>query len=165
MLAVACAGGSDPVASPHEATLTQSDAWASLGADAQATVSQAALPFLLFPREYAATTVAMSGEHFVALAYRDAELTLSLHGTDVSHPVVREDEAAQAPPPAHSVRGEPGRMLVNEAIRSVAWREAGVEWALEVECAAPMDDPRCTEEAFILSLVERLERAPRGGAR
>lgn len=167
----ACAGGGEPGASPREGALraeeatadpSRSAAWEGLSAEARANVEQAALPFLLFPEEYAAATVAMSGEHFAALSARGEGITLSLHGTDVSHRVLSDEELAQALPPSHSVRGVPARILVNEAIRSAAWAELGLEWALEVECADPEGDTRCTEDEFILDLAERMVVAPRG---
>ncbi|AKF05980.1 hypothetical protein [Sandaracinus amylolyticus] len=136
---------------------------ALLSPESRAALDQAPFPMLLLPAEYARGTIVTSGESWVALSYRDDALTISLHATNVAHPVVSDDEVVTAPPPDESVRGEPARVTVNELIRSVAWTEGDVAFALEVECARPEDDARCTERGFVLSLADRL--VPAGGAR
>lgn len=127
----------------------------------RAALEAAPVPMLLLPAEHAAGSLVTSGEHWAALSYRDDALTISIHATDVSHPVVADDELLQLPPPESSVRGEPARVTMNEQIQSVTWSEGGpsgsaVSYVLEVECARPFDDTRCTESDFVLELAERL---------
>jgi hypothetical protein len=42
------------------------------------------------------------------------------------------------------------------AIWTASWVEDGVAYALDVECAAAGDDPRCASEAYLLTLVDDL---------
>lgn len=39
---------------------------------------------------------------------------------------------------------------------TVSWRSFNVSYSLDVECAKPMTDTRCTEDEFALELAERL---------
>ncbi|UJR81330.1 hypothetical protein [Sandaracinus amylolyticus] len=135
----------------------------TLSPDSQAALEQAPFAMLLLPAEYTRGTIITSGERWAALSYRDDALTISLHATNLAHPVVSDDEVVTAPPPDESVRGEPARVTLNEQIRSVAWTDGEIAFALEVECASPEDDTRCTERDFVLSLADRL--VPAGGAR
>ena len=41
-------------------------------------------------------------------------------------------------------------------IVTVSWRSFNVSYSLDVECAQPMKDTRCTEDQFALDLAERL---------
>lgn len=41
-------------------------------------------------------------------------------------------------------------------IVTVSWRSFGVSYSLDVECAKPMDDPRCTQDEYALGLAEKL---------
>lgn len=149
-------GPTVPGPSPERPDVGLEDA---LSPEARAELARAPFPMLLLPREYAAATRITTGERWAALAWRDDALTISLHATDHARPVVSDDEVVTAPPPDDSVRGEPARVMLNEQIRSVAWIEDGVAYALEVECARPMDDARCTEPDFALALAERLVAA------
>jgi hypothetical protein len=127
-----------------------------LPAASRAALDAAPVAMLLLPDDRAEASLVTSGEHWAALSYRDAELTISIHATDVSHPVVQDDELLQLPPPGASVRGEPARVTMNEQIQSVTWNEGPVSYVLEVECARPFEDVRCTESGFVLELADRL---------
>lgn len=99
--------------------------------------------------------IVMGGPRFHAVSLRRDELTLSIHASDVVH-APPEEGAEEGPPPQYIVRGAEARMTVNEGIKSVAWREGGAFYALEVECFRPFEDPRCTEDAFVLAQAESL---------
>lgn len=177
-LAVGCGG--DPDAIPRAAPLEQaapaapapsptapapdaiSPAITQLPAVSRAALDSSPVPMLVPPASYAPRTIVTSGEQWAAFSYHDGELTISLHATGRSHPVIGDEELLEIPPADQSVRGEPARMTVNELIRSVAWEENGVAYALEVECARPEHDPRCTEPEFLFDLAETLVAAPRG---
>ena len=137
------------------------DAIALLAPEARAALAASPVPMLVLPADRARATTILTGEHWTALHFRDDALTISLHATDVSHPVVGDDEVAHLPPPPDTVRGRPARVLFNEQIRSVAWEEGPVSYALEVECAQPFEDTRCTEPDFVLELADALVAAPR----
>ena len=138
------------------------DAIALLAPEARAALAASPVPMLVLPADRARATTILTGERWAALHFRDDALTISLHATDVSHPVVGDDEVAHLPPPPDTVRGRPARVLFNEQIRSVAWEEGPVSYALEVECARPFEDTRCTEPDFVLELADALVAAPRG---
>lgn len=116
------------------------------------------IPVLLLPEEHNARSIVTSGRGFYAISARDGEITISLHATDIVHApgdgLHRDDRQ-------HTVRGRPARVLVNEGIRSVAWEEGAVSYALEVECFHPFEDPRCTEDTFVVELANGLVEVPR----
>lgn len=156
--------GPTPTVTPPAAA--PPDAIALLAPEARAALAASPVPMLVLPADRARATTVLTGERsagerWAALHFRDEALTISLHATDVSHPVVGDDEVAHLPPPPDTVRGRPARVLFNEQIRSVAWEEGPVSYALEVECARPFDDTRCTEPDFVLELADALVAAPR----
>lgn len=148
-----------PASGSPAVAATPPPAVALLGAESRAALADSPVPMLVLPERYAAGTTVMRGPEWAALSYRDDELTLSLHATRRAHPVIDDEELLEIPPADQSVRGEPARVTINEAIRSVGWIEDGVAYALEVECARPMDDVRCTESDFVLALAEQLVAA------
>lgn len=44
-------------------------------------------------------------------------------------------------------------------ILTVSWRAYGVAYTLDVECFAPLEDPRCTNDDYALSLAKSLKLA------
>ncbi|MCC7539060.1 MAG: hypothetical protein IT379_22740, partial [Deltaproteobacteria bacterium] len=159
-LSAACGTeSSPPVASSTTPLGDSAGAFSAMSSASRDVVANAPVRFLLLPRPWARDVIATSGPRWSALSVRDGELTLSLHGTDATHHVLDPHETRRAQP-RHTVRGVPARVTVNEGIRSVAWSERGVHWALEVECFHNATDTRCTEEAFILDVAARLEEPP-----
>lgn len=150
-----------PTAATPTAT-TPTAAIALLTPEARAALAAAPVPMLMLPDHRARASTFLVGDRWASFHYRDAELTISLHATDLSHPVVADDEIAHLPPPPDTVRGRPARVLLNEQIRSVAWEQGPVSYALDVECARPFDDTRCTEPEFVLELADALIAAPWG---
>lgn len=160
VLSTACAAPAPPDPSP--ASLTQSAQAEGRGSAlmtpaAQAVVRGASVRFLLLPAPYAQMAVATSGPRWSALSARAGELTVSLHGTDLTHDAQLGLAEVQRAEPTLHVRGAAARVLENEGIRSVAWNEDGVDWSLEVECYHSETDVRCTQDAFLLDLAARLE--------
>jgi hypothetical protein len=121
------------------------------GASRQAALSSP-VPVLLLPEGWRSTV--MSGRGFYAVSARDGELAVSIHASDVVH---HAGDGMQAPEPReHTVRGRPARVLVNDGIRSVTWDEGRTSYVVEVECYRALEDPRCTEAAFVVALAESL---------
>lgn len=127
-----------------------------LDAESRAALERAAFPVLLFPARWTSQVMSMDGQRWVAVAAHDDGLHVSLHGSDVAHPDLRDDEVADLPTPTTLVRGTPAWITLNEQIRSAAWHEGSVAWSLEVECDRPFEDSRCTEEDFVRALAETL---------
>jgi hypothetical protein len=50
-----------------------------------------------------------------------------------------------------------------KGIVSLSFKAFGAAYMIDVECAAPMDDLRCTEDKYILSLAENLAIVAGGG--
>lgn len=167
-LLVACGtDGAPPVTSAAGSLSRSQAAFAEMSAASRDVVSHARVPFLLLPRPWSSVAIATSGPRWSALSARDAAITISLHGTDATHHTLdpHETRRATARPqqgaaPRPTVRGVPALVTENEGIRSVAWTEGGVYWALEVECVNHERDTRCTDDAFILDVATRLEPAP-----
>ncbi len=54
------------------------------------------------------------------------------------------------------VRGLGATFTENEGIRVVTWSEQGVSYSVDVECADPAHDPRCTGTEYARSIAESL---------
>lgn len=165
-LLLAGCGSSEP--DPAEAHLVQGSAErpaarapgaAAAALDAESRAALARVPFrvLLLPARWAPRVMSVEGQRWVAQAAHEDGVHLSLHGTDVAHPDLRDDEVANLPTPTTLVRGVPAWITLNEQVRSAAWNEGAVAWSLEVECERPFEDARCTEEEFVRTLAEALE--------
>jgi len=129
---------------------------AALSPEARSEANRARLPVLMFADPaIVATATVMSDEHWVAVSARDADRTLSIHATDVSHP-----SAANEPAPERDARvlGLPATLAENEGIRSIAWEEGDLAYSLDVECARPLEDEACTGVAYVRGLAETLVR-------
>lgn len=142
---------------PHAASLTAPGTLAqSLSTGSRDAVARSQIAPLFFgtaPDARGATIT--SGPHFYAVSLPRDGHSLVLHGVDVVHAEAEampldSAQAASAAPRA-TVRGRPATMLVNEGIRSVAWEENGTHWSVEVECFRPFDDPRCTDDEYVLA--------------
>lgn len=48
-------------------------------------------------------------------------------------------------------------------ILTLSFERFGVSYAIDVECLRPMDDPKCTEDGYAISLYEGLRVARKGG--
>ncbi len=165
-LSCALAGCGTAGQDPAEATLlegraptasVQSDALEALDASSRAVVQRTPFPVLLLPARWAPQVMGQEGQRWIAQAAHQDGLHVSLHGSDVSHPDLRDEEVANLATPTTLVRGVPAWVTLNEQIRSVAWNEGRVAWSLEVECDRPFDDARCTEDRFVRTLAETLE--------
>ena len=146
---------------PEEPAPVLLDRVASLRPASRATLEQSRLPVLLpADEDLLATAVVTTGSHFVAWGADGDGVHVSLHGTDHQWAV------GEGPPepPVDSVRGHRAYVSVNEGIHVATWTEAGVMWALDVECDAVLEDDRCADDAYVRSLAESLERVG-GGAR
>jgi hypothetical protein len=123
--------------------------------DSRAALDATTVP-LLFPNDLAlaATAVVTSGPRWVAASIPQADLTVSIHATREAMPPPALN------PPRHSdrLRALPATITVNEGIRAATWEEGGVAYMVDVECARPAEDPRCTADVFVRALVEGLVR-------
>jgi hypothetical protein len=143
------------------------------GLDAESREALARVPFpvLLLPARWSPRVMSVEGQRWVAESAHQDGVHLALHGTDVAHPDLRDEEVANVPTPTTLVRGVPAWITLNEQVRSAAWNEGAVAWSLEVECERPFEDTRCTEDEFVRTLAEALEvvdpqaLAGAGGAR
>lgn len=142
---------------PDRATIDQ-PVLASLPAEARALVERSRVPVLV-PRAaglaaaaklvvrpaFTAVSINGQGEH--------AGVNVSVSATRVAHryqgtPEVRGPER---------VRGDkPAFITQNEGIWSATWRENGLSYVVEVECARPGEDARCRDDAFLRTVVEDL---------
>jgi hypothetical protein len=140
-----------------------------LDADSRAALARVPFRVLLLPARWSPRVMSMEGQRWVAQTAHADGIHLSLHGTDVEHPDLREGEVENLPAPSTLVRGSPAWVTLNEQIRAISFHDGAVAWSLEVECDRPLDDTRCTEPGFALALAEQLEavdpQASGGGAR
>jgi hypothetical protein len=153
LLCVACQSGVAPA--PAELGSSPLDA---LDPPSRVAIDSSPIPVLLLPGEWNARSIVTSGRGFYAISARDGEVTIALHATDIVHHA--GDGHADADRD-QVVRDRPARVLVNEGIRSVTWEEGAVSYVVEVECFHPFEDPRCTEDTFVLELANGLVEAAR----
>lgn len=128
----------------------------ALPASAQEVVSRSRLP-LLVPRDpqLLSTAVVTAGPRWIALSAAGEGFTVALHGTNQA-----PFEIAEETPPASpndTVRGAPAVVSENDGIRTATWDEAGMAWALDVECHDVEQDARCADDTYLRSLAEQLE--------
>jgi hypothetical protein len=97
-------------------------------------------------------TLIVEPAYYAVSAY-SPEVSIGLQGTNVLH---HPGDGRPAPQREQQVRGFPALVTQDEGIRSITWAENGVFYALDVECAHPFSDPRCTEDAFIVELANAL---------
>lgn len=148
--------GEDPTRTPDPvAVAVESPRVAQLPQASQETLRQARLPLLLpSDRALLANAIVMAGPHFSALSAQGDGWSLSISGTDHRHELAEE----LAPPaPTDQVRGAPATFTQNDGIRTVTWDEAGLAWAVDVECFDVENDPRCASDDFVRGIAEHLE--------
>ena len=140
---------------PDAASVNQA-ARAALTDAARESVDNAVLPVLL-PSDAAlahnATVIARPT--FVAVSTRtdDRSLTVSVSTSNVVH---RYQGMEKVSPTSNVRGGKPAWVLQNEGIWSVSWKEHGLDYVLELECAAPGTDQRCANDAAVRRLAEEL---------
>jgi hypothetical protein len=100
---------------------------------------------------------ATSGPHWYAVSMTTLERNVFITGTRLETVVPSID----APPAKEGTAF--GRVSRDRGIARLTFHRFGVAYTLEVECAAPRTDPKCTSDEYILSLAQALAVA--GGAR
>jgi hypothetical protein len=139
------------VAWPSSATLSLATR-AELTSDARQAVARSALPVLVpADSSLARSARVMVEDQFFAVSSRADSIHVSLHATRVSHRYpgiapIRGDRL---------LRGAAGFVTRNEGIWSATWKESGISYVLDLECASPTD-ARCASDQYLLELVERL---------
>lgn len=161
--AAGCVGApTEPATQPATASLTETTSGLSLDAESARALAEAPVAVLLFPPAYRDGMQIMAGPSWAAVSARGAGIHLNLHATNQVHGTLAPEDLAALPPANIAVRGEAARTTVNELIRSVAWQDGDVAYALEVECSMPETDPRCVREDFVIELADALVPASRG---
>ena len=140
---------------PDAASVNQA-ARAALTDAARENVDTAVLPVML-PSDavLAHNATVIARPTFIAVSTRtdDKSLTVSVSASNVVHRYQGMEKAS----PTSTVRGgKPAWVLQNEGIWSVSWKEHGIDYVLELECAAPGTDQRCADDATVRRLAEEL---------
>lgn len=101
-----------------------------------------------------------TGEHWAAASLQGPGHTVYLQGTRVRHvaPKIELDE------PGDALTRKEHVVSRTHGVVTLAFERFGVGYHIDVECAAPMEDERCTEGAYVRELYDALAVAP-GGAR
>lgn len=124
-------------------------------------LGRASVPVLL-PRDaaYVEAAILTAGETWAGASMSMEGYTVVIQGTRQSFEVPgltdQQKEPVMINPHGHELTRTKG-------IVGLSFKAFGVAYMLDVECARPMEDVRCTEDAFILELAESL--AVIGGAR
>jgi hypothetical protein len=132
-----------------------------LAAEALDILDGSPVPALLPGRpELLESATITRGEHWYAASLDGEGHDVYVSGTrlSVKSATIDSEELPERP------EGEV-RLTRNEAIVSAAFEAFGASYVVEVECARPMDDPRCTEDDYAQGLVDDLGVVARGGKR
>ena len=145
----------------NDLALSRDPAVTALGPESRASLERSTVPMLVLPAPYADGSLVMVGPTWTALSYQGDGITITLHATGHWHDMLDEGELLDIPSPTARVRQQPAWETVNELIRSLAWNERGpdgeeVAYALEIECARPEEDTRCTESTFLATVAHQL---------
>lgn len=96
------------------------------------------------------------GQHWYSVAADIEGAHLTLEGNRVARkldgPVVSEAGKRQV--------DEGFTLSRTHGIVTLNFRAFGAAYSLDVECQAPKEDPRCTQDGFIIGLVESMGRLP-----
>jgi hypothetical protein len=125
-----------------------------LPAQSRQAIERATLPVLL-PRDEAllASATVTAGPAWYAVALHGDGHHVSIHGTKqmVHQPAL----AADVPPEQRRAPGET-TITRTHGIVTVSFEAFGASYTIDVECDRPMDDVRCTEDAYALSIHDGL---------
>jgi hypothetical protein len=126
----------------------------------RAKIARSPVP-LLWPADEALVRGAhvSVGPRWAAWHVQADGVTVRMHATDalVELPELVLHEVGEA------MAKRPYLITRTHQIVTVTFNRFGAGYALDVECARPMDDVRCTQDTFVSGLMERLAVAPRGG--
>lgn len=126
----------------------------SLPAEARQRLDSITVPVLL-PREPALLghVTLTSGPTWYAAAFHPEGHHITIHATKLG--VHRPALAEEIPPERRRRAGEP-EITRTHGIVTVMFEAFGASYTIDVECAAPLEDVRCTEDAYALSVFEEL---------
>lgn len=127
---------------------------ASLSEKQREVVGLASVPLLL-PKDaaYVEAAILTAGETWAAASMSIEGHTVVIQGTRQSFEVPgltdQQKEPVMINPHGHELTRTKG-------IVGLSFKAFGVAYMLDIECSRPMEDTRCTEDAFILELAESL---------
>lgn len=96
------------------------------------------------------------GEHWYAIAMQDGDLNVYLQGTRTrfEHPSMELDAQGEA-----LIKDAPYVVSRTHGILTLSFeRFGGLGYHIDVECRGHVEDPRCADETFIVSLYDSLVR-------
>ena len=144
-----------PVSSTPTAltTLTvDAAALAALDNDSRAAVARSPVPVLIPKRpELLKVGKVMAEENWYAFHASHDGLTVAVGASKIEH---HHDDIAPTKG-KRTVRGVPGFIVQNEGIWSLSWREGGISYSLDLECAEP-SEARCSNDETLLSIARDL---------
>ena len=127
--------------------------WTPIAAEFREVLQDVTLPVLAFddPALLAASQTSARSNWYVITAKTGDGVNLMLRGTRQARvvPGMQINDAALR-------AAENYTFTRTHTVITVSWRAFGASYSLDVECANPLTDKRCTEDAYALSLVEGL---------
>ncbi len=124
-----------------------------LRAELLVAVDAAAVPALLPDKDaYIAGAMTMYDEHWFAAAIGFEEHDVSITGTRMFYFVPGVSDIKK-----EKIEGANDHILSRESgIVNLSFQWFGVSYFIEVACARPFEDVRCTEDAYVMDLAESL---------
>lgn len=126
---------------------------ARLPTEQRKKLAEVKLPVLAFDDDALLATALLTHHHnwYVIAVKSDDGLHMNVLGNRNAWtvPAMEIPEAARA-------AAEDYTLSRTHGIVTVSWRSFGTSYSVDVECAKPMSDPRCTEDEFALAVVEQL---------
>ena len=131
---------------------------ASLSAEQRARLADAPVPALVpnRPQLLGAATVT-SGEHWYAASLDGHGHSVYVSGTRLETVVPNLKVVDDQP----DIRDD-FRITRNELIVSLSFNAFGAAYVIEVECAQPSTDTRCTDDGYVVALANELVLPKRG---
>lgn len=144
---------------PAEATIDRASL-AALSPEARERVNASRVPVLVPPRaSLLAGAKVISKETWTVASMRAEDATITITASRAARVVPGVGPAEGNRP----IRGTRGFVTQNEGIWGAAWRENGVSYSVEVECASP-EAARCADGAFVTELAGELTFVGGAGA-
>ncbi|MBA2665000.1 MAG: hypothetical protein H0U74_22120 [Bradymonadaceae bacterium] len=118
-----------------------------------AAVDDAPVPVMLPDADpYLAAAIIMAGPHWFAASIALEHHGVSINGTRMAFVVPGVSGARKEPLPLAN-----DHVLTRvSGIVSLSFQAFGAAYLIDVECASPFQDKRCTEDAYVLGLAESL---------
>ncbi len=128
---------------------------ASMPASQQERLAASPMPVLLpetMSQGHLEKAIVTTGEHWFAVSSTHDGVTLYIHGmrTTTEYPQLELDKAGE------ELAMRPFSLSRTHQIVTLGFERFGLGYSMDVECAKPMTDTRCTQDDYAIALFESM---------